>query len=250
MELEGKVAIVTGASRGIGKGIAVCLARAGASVVAAARTESAGGRVPGTIHETVEKITASGGNALALPCDVSDEAAIRAMVQQTLDKFGRIDVLVNNAGGSFKYENVENYPTSRFDRLMSVNVRGLFLCCQAVMPSMIQQKSGAIINITSGAAQTFRFPGDTVYGMSKAAVERLTVGLAKELRPHGISVVALSPGPVKTEGAEVVYDDDFDWTGWQDPEDVGPPVVWLAQQTAETFTMRVIHAQDFHKLWP
>ena len=249
MELDGKVAIVTGASRGIGKGIAISLAKAGAKVVVCARSESQG-KIPGTIHETVDAITKAGGEAVAVRCDVSSEDDIKAMVRETLDRFGRIDVMVNNAGGSFRYEAIETYPLHRFDRLMSVNVRSVFLSCQAILPTMIQQRSGSIINITSGAGQTFRYPGDTIYGLSKAAVDRFTMGLGHETRKHNISVVALNPGPVKTEGAELVYPKDHDWSGWQDPLDMGPPVVWLAQQSAQTMPMRVLNALDFGAVWP
>jgi len=250
MQLKGKVAIVTGASRGLGKGLANVLAREGAAVVVAARTEAEGGKVPGTIYETAEKINNAGGKALAVKCDVSQEADVLAMVEQTLAKFGRIDVLINNAGGSFQYERIEKYPLSRFDRSMGVNVRGVFLCSKAVLPTMIKQKSGSVINISSGASQSFRFAGDSVYGMAKAAVERFTMGLGFEVQEHNISVVAVQPGRVKTEGALYVYPKDFDWAGWQDPEDVGPAIVWLAQQNAKTFTMRVVRSTEFGKVWP
>ena len=249
MELEGKVAIVTGASRGVGKGIATVMAREGASVTIAARSETTG-RIPGTIHETAESINAAGGKALAVPCDVSKEEEIREMVRRTLEEFGRIDILVNNAGGSFTYEKVETYSVGRFDRLLSVNVRGVFLCCQAVLPTMIAQKSGSIINISSAAASAFRYPGDTIYGLSKAALERFSLGLANELMEHNISVVAVQPGPVKTEGALVVYPPDHDWTGWQDPEEVAPAIVWLARQNAASFTMRVVRSTNFGTVWP
>ncbi len=249
MKLQGKAAIVTGASRGIGKAIALALAKEGAAVAIAARSESEG-KAPGTIHETAAKIEQAGGKALAVKCDVTQEADVKALVQKTLDAFGRVDILVNNAGGSFTYERIVNYPITRFDRLMALNVRGVFLCCQAVLPHMVQHNRGVIINISSGAAQGFRFPGDTIYGMSKAAVERFTVGLAGEVQKHNIAVVAVQPGRVKTEGALAVYPKDFDWTGWQDPDETGPAIVWLAQQDATSFTGRVVRTPDFGKVWP
>ncbi|MEE9284527.1 MAG: SDR family NAD(P)-dependent oxidoreductase [Dehalococcoidia bacterium] len=249
MQLQGKVAIITGASRGIGKGIATVMAREGAAVAIAARSETEG-RIPGTIYATAEKINAEGGKALAVRCDVSQEEDVRGMVERTLEAFGRIDVLVNNAGGSFTYEKVETYPIRRFDRLLSVNVRGVFLCCQAVLPTMIAQKSGSIITISSAAASAFRYPGDSIYGLSKAAVERFAMGLATEVREHNISVVVVQPGAVKTEGALVVYPPDHDWTGWQEPEEVGPAIVWLARQDAASFTMRVVRSTDFGTVWP
>ena len=248
-ELDGKVAIVTGASRGLGKGVATRFAREGAAVVVAARSEEAKS-VPGTIHDTVARIQAEGGTALAARCDVTDAEQVGSMVQRTLDEFGRIDVLVNNAGGPYQYERIETYPMWRLEKALALNVTGVFICAQAVLPTMIAQKGGSIMNVSSGAAQTFRYPGDTVYGLTKAAVERFSLGLAYEVRGHNISVVAVQPGMVKTEGAEVVYPKEFDWTGWQDPLDAAKAFVWLAQQTAETFTMRVVRSPDFGTVWP
>ena len=180
-ELDGKVAIVTGASRGLGKGVATRFAREGAAVVVAARSEQAKS-VPGTIHETVARIQAEGGTALAARCDVTDAEQVGSMIQRTLDEFGRIDVLVNNAGGPYQYERIETYPMWRLEKALALNVTGVFICAQAVLPTMIAQKGGSIMNVSSGAAQTFRYPGDTVYGLTKAAVERFSLGLAYEMR--------------------------------------------------------------------
>ena len=248
-ELDGKVAIVTGASRGLGKGVAIRFGQEGAAVVVAARSEEAGA-VPGTIHETVARIRDGGGTARAVRCDVTDADQVGAMVRQTLDEFGRIDILVNNAGGPYQYERIETYPMWRLEKALDLNVKGVFICAQAVLPAMIAQKAGSIINVSSGAAQTFRYPGDTVYGLTKAAVERFSLGLAYEVRKHNISVVAVQPGMVKTEGAEVVYPGKSDWTGWQEPVDAAKAFVWLAQQTAQTFTMRVVRSPDFGTVWP
>ncbi len=251
MQLKGKVAIITGASRGIGKGIATVYAREGASVVVVARTEQAGGRLPGTIYETAEKIQAEGGTALAVRCDVTNAADVDAMVKTAMEKFGRIDVLVNNAGGSFTYGKVLEYPEDRFEKVMALNVRGVFLTCKAVLPVMMKQGSGVIINITSGASLQFSIPGDTVYGMSKAAVDRFTIGLANEVRKLGISVVGVQPGMVRTEGIDLVLKGkEMDWSKWQKPEEVGPPLVWLARQTPATFTGRIVRSTDFGAVWP
>ena len=241
--LRGKVAIVTGASRGIGKGIAVVLAREGAAVVVAARTEQPG-PLPGTIHETAQAITAGGGQALAVRCDVTQEHDVQALVRQTLEHFGRIDLLVNNAGGSSSFESVERYPLHRFDRVVALNIRGTFLCSQAVLPAMLAQRSGVIVNISSDSGSEFAFPNDTVYGMAKAAVERFGRGLADEVKRHNISVFSLLPGKVKTEGALAIHPPDFDWAGWVEPEDVGPAVVRLAQQGPGACTMPVVSIEE------
>ncbi len=249
MQLEGKVAIVTGASRGIGKGIAKALAAEGAKIVVAARTEAAG-KVPGTIYETTEQIKALGTVALPVKCDVTVEEDVNNMVKKTVEQFGHIDILVNNAGGSFTYGPVAEYPTYRFDRLIAVNVRGPFLCCRAVLSVMVKQRSGNIINISSGTASGHRYPGDSIYGMSKAALERFTLGLADEVKSYNIAVNAVQPGRIKTEGALVVYPKDFNWAGWRNPDDLAASMVWLAQQNAETFTGKVVKAYEFGQKWP
>ncbi len=251
MQLTGKVAIVTGASRGVGKGIARAYAREGAAVVVAARTETARGRIPGTIHETVEEIRALGGVAIPVRCDVSREEDVQSLVDTTIREFGAIDILVNNAGGAFAYKRIIDFPVPRFDQAWSVNVRGPFLLCRAALPFMIPRKAGVILNITSGAATKLSRPGDTVYGLTKAALDRFSIGLAREVRKHNIAVLSVSPGSVRTEGMDLMSSDlEIDWTGWQHPDDIGPAFVWLAQQTAETFTGRVVRSTDYGKEWP
>ncbi len=248
MQLRGKVAIVTGASRGIGKGIAMVLGREGASVAVVARTDSPG-KMPGTIQETAGLIDEAGGDAVPVRCDVTSEDDVKAMVKKVMDTYGRIDLLVNNAGGSSSFGPVKDFPLHRFDRVITLNLRGTFLCTREVLPHMIAQKGGVIVNISSDSAGTFAFPDDTVYGMVKAALERFTLGVANEVKQHNVSVVALWPAKVKTEGAEAIHPSDFDWGGWITPEGVGPGVVWLAQQTPKTCTMRVLDLRHFGVEW-
>src|SRR5581483_9270167 len=126
----------------------------------------------------------------------------------------------------------------------------LFLCTQAVLPALIAQRAGGILNISSDSASNLVVPGDTVYGMVKAAVERFTLGLAEELKTYDIAVNALQPPRIRTEGAIAIHPPDFGWTGWYEPESVGPAAVWLAQQTAATFTGRVVRSDFFGKTWP
>jgi NAD(P)-dependent dehydrogenase (short-subunit alcohol dehydrogenase family) len=151
MKLKDKIAIVTGSSRGIGKAIAKAYAREGATVIVAARTEQAGGRLPGTINQTVEEIAAFGGRAIPIRTDIGDEASIEAMVKQTLEIFGRIDVLFNNAGILFS-SLIGDTTLKRWELVMKVNVTGTFLCSRAVLPTMTAQRSGSIINMSSVAA--------------------------------------------------------------------------------------------------
>lgn len=198
--LDGKVAIVTGSSRGIGKAIALALARAGADVVVAARTEAPEqSRLPGTIHQTADMIRALGRRALPLKVDVSLDEDVERMVRQALAEFGKIDVLVNNAG-VFPIGPFVDLPVRRWDLAMRVNLRGYFLCIKAVLPHMMERKSGSIINISSWMGKQ-PSPGYVAYSVTKGGIEMLTQGLAEELKPHNIAVNSLSPGgAVDTEG--------------------------------------------------
>ncbi len=239
MSVKGQVAVVTGASRGIGKAIALCLAREGARVVVTGRTEEPG-RVPGTIHATVEEIAQAGGEALAVRCDVRDPDQVEALVAATREAFGSVDVLINNAAATFRSTGLD-IPLRRWDLVMDVNVRGAFLCTRAVIEAMIERGSGSILNITSGAGNLDVRPHDgrlpsLAYGVSKAALNRMTVGFAAELAPHGISVNALMPaGLVITEGARAFYGDAVppDAPG---PEEMVEAALRLVQQTPDGIT--------------
>ena len=160
MKLADKVAIVGGASRGIGKDIAVALAAEGAKVVVAARSEvEPDPRLPGTIHQTVDDIQAAGGEAIAVKADISDEEQIDAMVKRTLDTYGRIDVLINNAAVLVP-RNILDLPTRHIDLHNKVNIKGPILCIRAVLPTMLEQQQGWVINVSSRAAV---FPGPGPY---------------------------------------------------------------------------------------
>jgi len=212
-KLDGKVALITGASRGIGQGIAEHFAREGAKVVVSARTLHEGDHkmLEGSLDRTVEKIRAAGGEATAVVGDVSLEDDCNRMVEEAKAAYGPVDVLVNNAALNF-YIPIVDYPASRWMRAFAVNVHGPFMLSKAVLRDMIARKSGAIVNISSvGAIGPGRGPyegtdgqgprGGTMYGASKAALERFTQGLAQEVYEHGISVTCYSPGVgVATEG--------------------------------------------------
>jgi citronellol/citronellal dehydrogenase len=251
--MQGKVAIVTGASRGIGRGLAVGLAAAGAKVVCAARTTAADpGELPGTIDETAATISDNGGNALAVRCDIGNEHDIAALVDATVAAFGRVDVLVNNAmtptRGLFSETNVEMWDAS-----MRINVRSLFLTAKAVAGPMREQRAGSIINISSGAADPHIAgmpPGFLTYSVAKAALERFSTALAVELSPIGIAVNALRPGAVKTEMSVHELGEDYDWTGWKTPEAVVPAVVYLAAQDGNGLTGRIVDSTQFGTVWP
>jgi NAD(P)-dependent dehydrogenase (short-subunit alcohol dehydrogenase family) len=252
-ELDGKVAIVTGASRGIGKGLALGLAHAGATVVCAARTMLAGEHeLPGTVTETVDEIRAAGGEALAIRCDIGSAEDITSMVSATTDAYRRIDVLVNNAmtptRGLFTESTIDDW-----DQSMRINVRSLFLTAQAVVPIMEAGGGGSIINISSGAADpeiTGMPPGYLIYCVAKAALERFSTALALEVAEGGIAVNALRPGAVKTEMSTHELGEDYDWSGWKTPDAVVPAVNYLAMQRGNGFTGRIVDSTQYGTMWP
>ena len=236
MKLEGKVAIVTGASRGLGKAIALGFSNEGAEVVVAARTEmEKEGGIKGTIYKTAEEIQALGRRVLPVRCDVTDEQSVNKMVQKTLSEFGRVDVLVNNSGVAF-YSPVVETPLKRWELVLKVNLTGGFLCSKAVLPKMIEQRSGNIINISSLAAnekEETTFPYSLAYAAAKAALDRFTWGLAEEVRPHNIAVNALKPQRiVNTEGMRF-WMPDADSSEWVTPEKMVKCAIFLAMQDAK-----------------
>ena len=208
--LEGKVAIVTGASRGIGRATARELAGAGARVIAAARTMEEGDHpLAGSLATTVDEIRQVGGEASPVAVDVSDPEACRRLVDETRQIYGPCDILVNNAALTY-FIPTETLPLNRWMRSMAVNVHAPFLLSQLVLPDMTARRSGRIINVSSGAAigpgrgpYEQRGRGGTLYGLEKAALERFTQGLAQEVFHQGVGVAAVSPSlVVVTPGTE------------------------------------------------
>lgn len=245
MKLEGKVAIVTGASRGIGKAIALALARKGARVVVAARTEREGGALSGTIHKTADEIRVLGRDALAIKTDVTKEESVEELARKTLQEYGAIDILVNNAGINFPGKLLD-IPVKRWDLVIAVNLRGTFLCTKAVLPTMVKRKSGSIINLSS-VVGTRMIMFDLAYGVAKAAIERFTYGLAEELKEYNIAVNALCPSLTDTEGFKQ-WMPGVDTSGWQKPEMWGKYAVFLANQNASSLTGKVLSAEELAKL--
>lgn len=237
MKLTSKVAIVTGSSRGLGKAIAMGLAKEGVDVVIAARSDTEG-KLPGTIYKTSEEIQALGYRALPVRCDVTNEQSINDMVQKALSEFGHIDILVNNAGVAYPRSIVET-PLKRWEVVLGVNLTGAFLCTKAVLPKMIEQKRGSIINISSQAANLREgepvFTG-IAYGVAKAGLDRFTWGLAKELCDHNIAVNAIKPAKVvDTEGMNS-WAADADKMHWVSPEKMVKCAIFLAAQDAKGVT--------------
>jgi NAD(P)-dependent dehydrogenase (short-subunit alcohol dehydrogenase family) len=251
-DLTGRVAIVTGASRGIGKALAVGLARHGAAVVCAARTErEEPGSLPGTVHATADAIRAEGHTALAVRCDIGVQSDIEDLVARTVGEFGRIDALVNNAMTPTRTAFADS-TLEQWDDSMRVNVRSLYLFCRAVVPHM-EKTGGNIVNISSGGAEhaTTRFmpPGYLFYVVAKAALERFTSAIAPELRPLDIAINALRPGAVKTEHVTQELGAENDWSGWSAPESVVAPVAYLCAQADRDFTGRILDVSGFGTDW-
>jgi 7-alpha-hydroxysteroid dehydrogenase len=190
--LKGKVAIVTGAGRGIGKGIALAFAEAGADLVCTART-------PAQIEATAAEIRSKGRQALAITCDVQDSGQIDRMVQETKVKLGGIDILVNNAGHSGTFTPALQLSEAAWNEEIQENLTSVFLCSKAAAKVMMEKKAGSIVNIASRQSD-MPAPGSIGYGAAKAGVDSLTMTFAFELAPH-VRVNAIQPGGVWTEGA-------------------------------------------------
>lgn len=195
MELKGKTAIVTGSGRGLGEGIALAFAREGANVVVSDRNGQDASAVAG-------KIRSLGGSAIAVTADVTRKDQIDAMVAETLRQFRTIDVLVNNAGIESTPRQLKDISEEQWDRVIGVNLKGVFLCCKAVIPIMIEHGGGRIINISSLAGKRMSFFGSADYTASKHGVAGLTDHLAWELAEYHINVNAINPGAILTPLAE------------------------------------------------
>lgn len=183
--LAGKIVVITGAGSGFGKGTAEVFAREGATVVVVDVNEA-------TARETVDGIRAAGGQARAMACDVSRVDQVQRVMEETQREYGRIDILFNNAGIPMPFTPLEDVDEASWDRLMAINVKGVFLGCRAVIPIMKQQGGGVILNTASTAAVRPR-PGLTAYNATKGAVLVLTRSLALELAPSKIRVNAINP---------------------------------------------------------
>ena len=255
-KLEGRVALVTGASRGIGQAIAELFAAEGADVVCAARTINEGDHIlKGSLGNTVQRIIGAGGSATAVAANISEEQDCRALFDAAIDIYGKVDILVNNAALNY-YVPIVNYDVGKWMRAFAVNVHGPFMLSRFVLPGMIERKSGAIVNISSGSAiGPGRGPyetegrGGTMYGASKAALERMTQGLAQEVQHHNIAITCYSPSQVvPTPGT--IYHKLVE--GMNDPKSeplkiMAKTALLLASEPAEKVNGRVTYSQQILK---
>lgn len=238
--LAGRVAVVCGASRGIGKGIAVELAAAGAEVVAVGRTQRAGtAEITGSLEETVAEITSAGGSATALGCDATDEEAVAKVFEEIAASHGRLDVLVNSVFNSHQFGAsigvpFWELPLAAWQEVVDVGTKSAYLASVAAAPLLLRSGNGLIVNISGRGAERYRY--NVVYGVGKAALDRMTKDMADELRPHGVSVVSLWPNVTRTENID--RDPDRSRANFGDlerletPRYVGRAVVALAGDPA------------------
>ena len=252
--LDGKVVIVTGASRGIGAEIARLFAVEGGRVVCAARTLREGDHpLEGSLESTVEQIRAAGGEATPVAVNISEPEECERLVQAAHDTYGPVDVLVNNAALTY-FVPVKDYPLNKWLRSWAVNFHAPFILSQLVLQEMIPRRSGSIVNISSGAAigpgrgpypEAPPFVGGTCYGAEKAALERFSQGLAMEVYQHGISVACLSPSLVVPTPGTVFHRlvRGLDDPNGEPPELMAKAVLLLATEPLEKVSGRVTYSQ-------
>ena len=241
--LTDKIAIVTGSSRGIGRSIALGFAKAGAHLVILSRHLS-------QVEKVAEEVKSLGRKAIAIQADVSKRDEVDRLVGKTLDEFGRIDILVNNAGISPPSMRAEDLPDNEWDKTMDINLKGVFICCQAVGKVMIGQKQGKIINQASIMGMTAR-TGVIAYSITKAGVIQMTRALGVEWARHNINVNAIAPGWVDTSFIEVVkenkkiekaYLDSTPLRRFAQPDEIVGAAIFLASESssfATGMTLRV-----------
>jgi len=218
-DLSGQVAVVTGGGRGIGREIALALARAGASVAVAARSAH-------QVQATADTIICSGGRAMALPVDVTDQLGVAQAIAMVQARLGTVTLLVNNAGVGGPIGPTWEVNATEWWRTMEVNLRGALLCVHAVLPAMVAHHNGRIVNIVSNAG-VYRWPNVSGYAVSKTAVIKFTENLAVELRNEGVTLFAVHPGIVRTGLTELVLDSAH-------PRDspAGKVAAWFRQEIA------------------
>ncbi len=237
LDLTGKVALVTGASRGIGRAVARALAGAGAQVVVTSRGDAA--------QAVADEIVQAGGQALAVAADVVDAAAIAGTVDRVLETYGRLDVLVNNAGIA-RDQLLLRMKRDDWDAVVATNLTGTFICTQAVLKTMVRQRAGRIISISSVVGQSGN-PGQTNYAATKAGIIGFSKALAREVASRNITVNVVAPGLIDTDMTrEISSDAQATWTSTiplgrlGTPEDVAAAVCFLASDAAGYITGQVL----------
>lgn len=237
-KLTGKVALITGGSRGIGKAIAAAYVRQGAAVFVCARGES-------DLNRAVDELRSAGAKAHGCTGDVSDPGHPTAIVEAARERFGRVDVLVNNASALGPRVPIVEYPIPAWEEVVRVNLTGAFLMSREVLKIMMPQRQGAIINVSSGVGRTGRARWGA-YAAAKFGVEGLTQVLADEVREFGIRVNTVNPGPTRTEMRALAYPEEDPMT-LPTPDQVVPVFVYLASDDSDAVTGQALDAREWLK---
>jgi NAD(P)-dependent dehydrogenase (short-subunit alcohol dehydrogenase family) len=260
-QLKGKVVVVVGASQGSGRAYVLALARAGAKVVAVARTLSVPGEPDSSssLEGIARQAGREGFSIDTIACDIKRDAEVHDLVEGIVVRYGRIDAVVVAAGVYPRHDALAISPED-WDHTMNVNVRGPYFVIREVAPHMIEQGAGSITVLTSKSAEPTEHGSPAhvnlmLYGVSKAAVNRMAQWFAAELAPHGIAVNAISPGAALTDNWRRIDPEQYEefvkaGTGnAATPEVLGPPIVYLAQQSAATLTGQILHTNTFGVTW-
>ena len=230
MDLNNKTAVVTGASKGIGRAISTALAKEGANLILAARTKE-------KLVEVKRNIDSFNGNSIIVPADMSNEKDILELFDKVKKEFGNLDILINNAG-IFIGGNLVDFNISNYEKIMNVNFKAVFLCCQQALKIMIPQRSGFIINISSNVV--FKgYPQQAIYSASKNAVVGLTKSMANEVQKDGISVGLVHPGGVDTELIDNARP-DINKSDLMPPEDIAKTVIYMLKLSDNSWVDEII----------
>lgn len=234
--MHGKVAVVTGGSRGAGRGIALVLGEAGATVYVTGRSQrgSTTENLPGSIDETAEAVTARGGLGIPVRCDHTVDAEVEALFQRVRSEQGRLDLLVNNVWGGYEQYEFDRFtapfweqPLRHWDGMFTAGVRAHLVASRLAAPLMLEQRRGLIINTVAWDRDLYL--GNLFYDVAKAAIIRMAFGMARELRPHGIAALALAPGFMRTERVMAAHAlQPFPLDRTESPEYIGRAVAFLA----------------------
>ncbi len=240
--LDGKVAIITGGSRGIGRTVALSLAQNGCDIVIAAKTDEPNPKLPGTIFTVAKEVEALGRKALPIRVDVRNDDEIASMAARTMEKFGRIDILINNAGALW-WQPVLDTPMKRYDLINQINSRASFACTQAVLPHMLAGQGGHIL-VFSPPVDLNALPGKVAYCISKFGMTMLAHGLAAEMAGKPISINALWPVTAVESAATINFQLGGPWM-WRKPEILADCVIELVKKTPGEYTGKAILDEDF-----
>ncbi len=242
--LKDKVAVITGASRGIGRAISLAFAEAGAALVVSSRNKR-----PPELEKVAEEVRSLGARVQAIPAHVGKNEQVENLVRRTLEEFGRIDILVNNAGANPVLSPLTDLEEDALDKVLEVNLKGAFLMSKAVAREMMKQGGGRIINVSSISGLRARADGTGAYCISKAAMNMMTQVMARELAPYKILVNAIAPGSIKTEFSRVNWTDperkagrlrEIELKRFGEPEEVTGIALFLASQAGSFVTGEII----------